>query len=93
MENGNYVNRRSHKKGVGTKIQILEDTDSDGVFDTKPFTDKLPSPQVLLPGSEVSMLEPPNLLFIPDNDGDDKPDGEPQILLDGWEFRTGMKLK
>ena len=35
VENGNYVNRRSHKKGEGTKIQILEDTDSDGVFDTK----------------------------------------------------------
>ncbi len=35
VENGNYVNRRSHKKGIGTRIQILEDTDSDGVFDKK----------------------------------------------------------
>ena len=29
----------------------------------------------------------PYLLFIPDKDGDDKPDGEPQILLDGWGYQ------
>jgi putative membrane-bound dehydrogenase-like protein len=27
---------------------------------------------------------PPNLLFIPDKNGDDIPDGEPEIVLDGW---------
>ncbi len=86
VENGNYVNRRSHKKGIGTKIQILEDTDSDGVFDTKKlFTDKLPFSSGIATGfGGVYVGTPPNLLFIPDNDGDDKPDGEPQILLDGW---------
>ncbi len=26
----------------------------------------------------------PHLLFIPDSDGDDRPDGPPQVLLDGW---------
>src|SRR5205823_3082114 len=26
----------------------------------------------------------PNLIFIPDRDGDDIPDGPPEILLDGW---------
>ena len=26
----------------------------------------------------------PYLMFIPDRDGDDVPDGEPEILLDGW---------
>jgi hypothetical protein len=26
----------------------------------------------------------PYLLFIPDRDGDDRPDGPPQVLLDGW---------
>jgi putative membrane-bound dehydrogenase-like protein len=29
----------------------------------------------------------PYLMFIPDKDGDDKPDGEPQILLDGWAYQ------
>jgi hypothetical protein len=30
----------------------------------------------------------PNLIFIPDKDGDDIPDGEPQIVLDGWNNET-----
>ena len=70
VENGNYVNRRSHKKGIGTKIQILEDTDSDGVFDTKKlFTDKLPFSSGIATGfGGVYVGTPPNLLFIPDND-------------------------
>ncbi|NOX99290.1 MAG: hypothetical protein GXP30_06115 [Verrucomicrobia bacterium] len=29
----------------------------------------------------------PYLMFIPDKDGDDKADGEPQILLDGWGYQ------
>ena len=32
----------------------------------------------------VFVGSPPNLSFIPDADGDDKPDGPPQVLLDGW---------
>jgi putative membrane-bound dehydrogenase-like protein len=27
----------------------------------------------------------PNLLFIPDRDGDDRPDAEPEVVLDGWD--------
>ena len=86
VENGNYVNRRSHKKGVGTRIQILEDTDSDGVFDKKKlFTDQLPfSSGIAIGFGGVYVGAPPNLVFIPDTNADDKPDGEPQILLDGW---------
>ena len=62
VENGNYVNRRSHKKGEGTKIQILEDTDSDGVFDTKKlFTDKLPFSSGIATGfGGVYVGTPPN---------------------------------
>src|SRR5205085_10660071 len=26
----------------------------------------------------------PNLIYIPDRNGDDSPDGPPEILLDGW---------
>ena len=29
----------------------------------------------------------PHLLFMPDRDGDDMPDGEPQVLLDGWGYQ------
>ncbi len=86
VENGNYVNRRSHKKGIGTRIQILEDTDSDGVFDKKKlFSDNLAfSSGIAIGFGGVYVGTPPNLAFIPDADGDDEPDGDPQVLLDGW---------
>ena len=28
----------------------------------------------------------PNLIFIPDRDADDKPDGDPVVILDGWDL-------
>lgn len=87
VENYNYVDRRSHKDEKPlTRIQIFEDTDSDGVFDTKKlFTDKLTFSSGIATGfGGVFVGTPPNLIFIPDEDGDDQPDGDPQILLDGW---------
>src|SRR5262249_1341401 len=32
----------------------------------------------------VWVMSPPNLYFVPDRDDDGKPDGEPQILFDGF---------
>ena len=86
VENYNYVNRRSHTTEEVTRIQIFEDTDSDGVFDTKKlFTDKLTFSSGIAVGfGGVYVGTPPNLIFIPDADGDDKPDGPARVLLDGW---------
>jgi len=43
VENFNYQNRGKHIEEPISRIQILEDTDGDGVFDRKKtFTDKLP---------------------------------------------------
>ncbi len=86
VENYNYVNRREHTDKQVTRIQILEDTDSDGIFDSKKlFTDKLTFSSGIAVGfGGVYVGSPPNLSFIPDADGDDKPDGPPEILLDGW---------
>jgi putative membrane-bound dehydrogenase-like protein len=87
VENYNYVNRRSHQEtSPVTRIQILEDTDSDGEFDKKrTFTDKLTFSSGIAVGfGGVYVGSPPNLTFIPDTNGDDIPDGPPQILLDGW---------
>jgi putative membrane-bound dehydrogenase-like protein len=67
-------------------IIILEDTDLDGVFDKRTvFMEGLN----LVSGLELGfggvwVGAAPNFMFIPDQDGDDRPDGEPQILLDGW---------
>lgn len=85
-ENFNYRTRREHTSDPVSRIQILEDTNSDGVFDTKKtFTDTLTFTSGIACGfGGVFVGSPPNLTFIPDADGDDKPDGPPEILLDGW---------
>lgn len=78
------------KEGEGLdKIVILEDEDQDGTFDSrKVFAENLN----LVSGMEVGyggvwVGAAPYLMFIPDADGDDKPDAEPQILLDGFGFQ------
>jgi putative membrane-bound dehydrogenase-like protein len=69
------------------RILIFEDTNHDGIFDKrKVFWDK---------GSRIAGIEigfggvwvaaAPNILFIPDLNGDDLPDGEPDIILNGFE--------
>lgn len=85
-ENFNYQTRSKHTTDPVSRIQILEDTDGDGVFDNKKtFTDKLTFTSGLACGfGGVFVGSPPNLTFIPDKNGDDVPDGPPQILLDGW---------
>ena len=86
VENFNYRTRREHTDDPVSRIQIFEDTDSDGVFEKKKtFTDSLTfTSGIALGFGGVYVGSPPNLSFIPDADGDDKPDGPPQVLLDGW---------
>lgn len=68
------------------RVLIFEDHDGDGQFDErKVFWDegtRLTGIQVGFGG--VWLCSAPNLLFIPDANGDDVPDGEPQVVLDGW---------
>lgn len=90
VENFNYQSRGRHnQEDFLTKLAILEDTDGDGRFDKKKyFTEKLKFTSAIAIGfGGVWLGSPPNLVFIPDADGDDKPDGEAQILLDGWGIR------
>jgi len=71
------------------KIIILEDTNSDGTLDSrKVFIEGLN----LVSGLEIGfggvwVGAAPYLLFIPDKDEDDKPDAEPQVLLDGFGYQ------
>lgn len=68
------------------RVLIFEDKDGDGTLETrKVFIEGLN----LVSGLEVGfggvwIGAAPELLFIPDQNGDDVPDGEPQLLLDGW---------
>jgi putative membrane-bound dehydrogenase-like protein len=69
------------------RIVIFEDTNGDGKFDKRTvFAEGLN----LVSGLEVGfggvwVGAAPYLMFIPDKDGDDKPDGPPEILLDGFD--------
>lgn len=66
-ENFNYQTRRQHTDDLVSRIQILEDTNSDGVFDKKKtFTDKLTFTSGIACGfGGVFVGSPPNLTFIP----------------------------
>ena len=70
------------------RVLIFEDTNLDGTLDKRTvFIEKLN----LVTGLEVGfggvyVGAAPYLLFIPDRDGDDQPDAEPEILLDGWGY-------
>src|SRR5260221_1292382 len=70
------------------RIVVFEDTDNDGHFDKRTvFWDdaqRLTSVEVGLGG--VWAIALPNLVFIPDKDGDGIPDGPPQVVLDGFEY-------
>jgi putative membrane-bound dehydrogenase-like protein len=90
VENFNYLTRGKHiPDKTLTKLAILEDTDGDGKFDKKKyFTEKLKFTSAVAVGhGGVWLGSPPNLVFIPDADGDDKADGPAQIILDGWGIR------
>src|SRR5262245_28485181 len=76
------------------RLLIFEDTDGDGRADTrKVFYDKLNCVSGFALGfGGVWVGSNPNFLFIPDKDGDDKPDGEPVVLLDGWGHQDMHEL-
>lgn len=79
-------NYPKHGTKPGDRILILEDTDGDGRFDKRTvFYDQLN----YVTGVEVGfggawVMSPPYFYFIPDRDHDDRPDGEPEVLLDGF---------
>lgn len=68
------------------RISIHEDTDGDGTFDShKVFLDGLNIATACCRGrGGVWVLNPPYLLFYPDRDGDDVPDGHPDVHLSGF---------
>ena len=84
-----YEYPRRAKDGQGRdRILILEDADGDGRLEKrKVFAEGLN----LVSGIElgfggVFVGAAPYLLFIADEDGDDKADGTPEVLLDGWAY-------
>src|SRR3954468_4681718 len=68
------------------RITIHEDTDGDGTYDkTTVFVDALNTATSALRGKDgVGVMTPPYLLFYPDANGDDVPDGDPVVHLSGF---------
>ncbi len=75
--------------GSNDRILVFEDSDGDGKFDKRTvFLENLN----LVSGIEVGfggvwIGAAPYLMFVPVKDWDNpKPSGDPQILLDGWDY-------
>jgi len=75
----------NHFKGKD-RITILEDTNGDGTFDkAKDFVSDLNIARSVVTGrGGVWVLNPPYLLFYPDKNRDDIPDGPPEVKLSGF---------
>ncbi|HUS37022.1 MAG TPA: PVC-type heme-binding CxxCH protein [Verrucomicrobiae bacterium] len=84
-----YTYPRRAPEGQGKdRVLIFEDTDGDGKFDKRTvFVEGLNIVSGLAVGfGGVWIGAAPYLQFIPDRNHDDKPDGPPEILLDGWRY-------
>jgi putative heme-binding domain-containing protein len=68
------------------KITVFEDTNGDGKFDTSKdvITGLNICSSVAVGHGGIWVLNPPYLLFYPDANGDDIPDGDPQVRLSGF---------
>ena len=77
----------NHDRGMDI-ISIHESTKGDGVYDRhKVFLDGLNMANAVVRGhGGVWVMHTPYLLFYPDRDGDDVPDGPPEVKLAGFNF-------
>ncbi len=75
------------------RILIFEDKDNDGRYDErKVFWDEAQMLTSIERGfGGVYALCPPHLLWIPDKNNDDIPDGPPEVLLDGFETKADSR--
>ena len=72
-------------KGVD-KITVHTDTDGDGIYDTSKdvLTELNIASSVAVGRGGIWVLNPPYLLFYPDANRDDVPDGDPEVHLTGF---------
>ncbi len=76
-----------HKKFIGQdRITFHEDTDGDGQYDKHGvFVEGLNlATSIAFGRGGVWVMNPPYLLFYPDRDQDDQPDGDPVVHLSGF---------
>jgi len=90
-ENKDYESRGKGFSNSGdSRILILEDTNGDGIADKrKVFMEGIAFPSAIAVGFDgIFVGAPPNLLFVPDKNGDDQADMDDiEIRLTGWGIR------
>ncbi len=91
VENFSYPD---FKVEIKDRIIILTDKDGDGRFDErKVFLENGRRLTSIVNGfGGVWVLSPPELLFIPDANGDGVPDGPPVVHLDGWSTKASHNM-
>ena len=88
--NRDYSTRKDMQPSGESQILILEDTDRDGVADLKKvFLENVKFPSAMAVGLDGLWLGAiPDLLFVPDRDGDDRADEQDiEVRLTGWGNR------
>ncbi len=102
-ENYTYAERGLRiDPNLNDRLVIFEDQDADGTAGKKTvFSDKLHNLTGFAIGrGGVWAICPPQLLFLADRNGDDRPDGPPEVMLDGFQvplenhhnFANGLKF-
>ncbi|MBI2950315.1 MAG: c-type cytochrome [Verrucomicrobia bacterium] len=81
-----YPKWQTNRVAGQDRVVILEDKDGDGHFDARRvFWDKGRNLSGIALGfGGVWLCSAPELIFIPDRNRDDTPDGPPEVVLDGW---------
>jgi putative membrane-bound dehydrogenase-like protein len=76
------------------RVLIFEDADGDGRFDRRTvfYEGGTNFTGIEFGFGGVWICATPNLLFIPDRDGDDRPDAAPVVKLDGWNIKAQHNL-
>ncbi len=84
-----YSYHEWEKKGED-RIVVFEDTNNDGRHDKRTvfWTGGNHVSAMTVGWGGVWVGDAPNLLFIPDRNRDDVPDGEPEVVLDGWTTKA-----
>lgn len=72
------------------RILIFTDKDNDGKFDERKvfFSEGANYSGIEVGFGGVWVCATPFLLFIPDRNHDDQPDGPPEAILDGWDLKA-----
>ena len=90
IENHSYPHWITDGKQGKDKVLILEDTDGDGQADKKiVFLENATNLSgIALGQGGVWLAATPNLLLVPDANGDDQPDGPPVVKLNGFDLKA-----